>query len=458
VSPFDVVRVQRRTLRVLVANEIVSGLGVSIGISVGALLSAQMVGTALSGVAQSVAVVGGAVSALPASQVMGRYGRRPGLAGSYVVGALGACTVVAAATWGSIALLFVGMFLFGAGNTGKYQSRYAAADLAQPEQRGRQLSWVVWASTIGAVAGPNLAAPVGALVSRTSIPTLAAPYLASAATFLLCALWLLLMLRPDPLKLAKRLAAQDAPPSAPAEPVVSDEPIAVEPVATAAAARLGFLAVARRLWPVPSARLGLASMALGHVVMVGVMSMTPIHIGQTQHGGRTLTLVGIVIGLHIAGMYALSPVVGWLTDRAGRRTVILAGSALLLAACFVAGTAGDGMVRLTIGLILLGQGWSCTMVAGSTLFAESVPLEVKAPAQGLSDLTTGVGGAMAGLLSGVIVQYGSYPALTVLAALAVVPLLALALRTRQSGAGTPTDDAGSMLRPVGTREVVDEAQ
>jgi len=455
VPAFDVIRIQRRTLRVLVTNEIISGLGVSIGISVGALLSEQMVGTALSGVAQSVAVAGAAISALPVSRIMGRYGRRPGLASSYVVGALGAGTVVAAATWRSIALLFVGMFLFGAGNTGKYQSRYAVADLAQPNQRGRQLSWVVWASTIGAVAGPNLAAPAGALVGGTGIPVLAAPFLASAATFLLCAVWLLFMLRPDPLKLAKRLAAHSV--AAPAEPVVSDEPIA-DPAATAAAARRGFRAVAHRIWPIAGARLGLASMALGHVVMVGVMSMTPIHIGQSHPGPRTLTLVGIVIGLHIAGMYALSPIVGWLTDRAGRRTVILAGTALLITACVVAGSAGDDVVRLTIGLTLLGQGWSCTMVAGSTLFSESVPLEIKAPAQGLSDMTTGVGGAMAGLLSGVIVQYWSYPALAVVAALAVVPLLALALRTRQSGAGTPAGDAESMLRPVRTREVADEAQ
>ncbi len=445
-SSLDIVRIQRRTLRVLVTNEIVSGLGVSIGISVGALLSQQMVGTALSGIAQSVAVVGGALSALPATRIMSHYGRRPGLAGSYLVGALGALTVVAAATWRSIGLLFVGMFLFGTGNTGKYQSRYAAADLARPAERGRQLSWVVWASTIGAVAGPNLAAPAGALVKGTNIPVLAAPFLASAATFLVCAVWLLLMLRPDPLKLAKRLLVEGRPESS------------ASPESSANAARLGFRAVRRQIWPIPGARLGLAAMALGHVVMVGVMSMTPIHIGQTHHGGRTLTLVGIVIGLHIAGMYALSPVVGWLTDRIGRRQVILAGVALLILACAVAGTAGDDVVRLTIGLILLGQGWSCTMVAGSTLFAESVPLDIKAPAQGLSDLATGVGGATAGLLSGVIVQFGSYAALAALAALAVVPLLALALRTRQSGPGTPTGDAGSMLRPVGTREVADEAQ
>ncbi|MCP2324824.1 MFS family permease [Hamadaea flava] len=432
-SSVDVARVQRRTVRVLVANEIVSGLGVAIGISVGALLTKEMVGTALSGAAQSVAVVGGALSALPASRIMNRYGRRPGLALSYLVGAAGAVTVVAAAAWRHVALLIVGMFLFGAGNTGKYQSRYAAADLAEPAQRGRQLSWVIWASTIGAVAGPNLAAPVGRLVAGTGIPVLAAPYLASAATFLACAAWIMAVLRPDPLKLAKRLAPEPSPPVA---PVGSGGVATVAPPA-AAAATTTFRQAATVVWSITGARLGLVATALGHLVMVGVMSMTPIHIGDTHHGSASLTIVGFVIGLHIAGMYGLSPLVGWATDRLGPRRVILAGVVLLTAACAVAGTSGHDVVRLALGLILLGQGWSCTMVAGSTLFAASVPLPVKAAAQGLSDLATGVAGAAAGLLSGVIVQFGSYPMLTLLAALAVVPLLALTLRTGQAGPETP---------------------
>ena len=433
-SSVDVVRIQRRTVRVLVANEIVSGLGVAIGISVGALLTKDLVGTALSGAAQSVAVVGGAITALPASRIMNRYGRRPGLALSYLVGAFGAFAVVAAATRQNVLLLLVGMFLFGAGNTGKYQSRYAAADLARPHERGRQLSWVIWASTIGAVAGPNLAAPVGRLVEGSGIPVLAAPYLASAATFLICAAWLTVALRPDPLKLAKHLAAPVVAVPVPVEATGGSTAVAtVAAPVSAVGVQVKFREAAAVAWAVPGARLGLVAMALGHVVMVGVMSMTPIHIGQTHHGAASLTIVGFVIGLHIAGMYALSPVVGWATDRLGPWRVILAGVVLLLAACAVAGASGDDVVRLTLGLILLGQGWSCTMVAGSTIFAASVPLRVKAAAQGLSDLTTGVAGATAGLLSGVIVQYGSYPTLTILAALAVVPLLALALRTGQAG-------------------------
>jgi MFS family permease len=434
----DTSALQRRTVAVLMLTQVVGGIGVAIGIVVGALLAARMGGTQVSGLGQSSLVVGAALLAIPVTRLMARRGRRPGLVLAYLVGAAGAALVVLAAAWGSVPLLFVGLFAFGGGSAANYQARYTAVDLASPERRGRQLSWVVWAATIGSVAGPNLAQVADDSVRRFGVVKYSGPFAFSTVAFLVSGLIVFVLLRPDPLVTARRLAG-DPKPTAPAGG--------------------GIRAAAREVLASPSARLGVAAVAVGHLVMVGVMAMTPLHIDQAggDHGD-TLRIVGIVLSIHIAGMYALSPIVGWLTDRAGRRTVILAGTALLLAACAVAGTAGDGVVRLTVGLVLLGQGWSCTMVAGSTLFAESVPLEVKAPAQGLSDLTTGVGGATAGLLSGVIVQFWSYPALTVLAALAVVPLLALALRTRQSGAGTPAGDAGSMLRPVGTREVADEAQ
>ncbi|MBB5872325.1 MFS family permease [Allocatelliglobosispora scoriae] len=411
-----VARVQKRTVRLLVTNEIISGLGAAIGISVGALLGADLLGKAFSGVAQSSAIIGGALMALPVARIMGRYGRRPGLTLAYLVGAIGAIGVVLAAANRNIPLLLIGMFGFGAASTGKYQSRYAATDLAEPHRRGRQLSWVVWASTLGAVAGPNLAAPVGHLVGGYGVPTLAAPFVLSAVTFLFCCLWLTATLRPDPLRLAKQFAAADS-----VRAGTVGEP----------APRVGLRETWRRVMAMPSARLGLASMAIGHLVMVAVMSMTPVHIGEAHSPSKTLSIVGFVIGLHIAGMYALSPIVGWLTDRVGRGNVILAGVGLLITACAVAGTAGHDTARLAIGLVLLGQGWSCTMVAGSTLLVESVPLEIRAGAQGLSDTATGLCGAVAGLLSGVIVRYGQFPTLALVAGLATVPLLALALRDRK---------------------------
>jgi MFS family permease len=185
----------------------------------------------------------------------------------------------------------------------------------------------------------------------------------------------------------------------------------------------------------PSARLGVSAVAVGHLVMVGVMAMTPIHIdsGEASHGD-TLRIVGIVLSVHIAGMYAFSPITGWLTDRFGRRPVILGGIALLLAACAVAGTAGHDTPRLTLGLLLLGMGWSGTMVAGSTLLSESVGVANRPSVQGLSDLVMGLAAATSGALSGVVVAWSSYSTLTVLAAVATVPLVALALRPLRGSA------------------------
>jgi MFS family permease len=175
-----------------------------------------------------------------------------------------------------------------------------------------------------------------------------------------------------------------------------------------------------------SARLGVSAMAVGHVVMIGVMTMTPVHIRGAGHGAAdTLRIVGVVLSFHIAGMFAFAPVFGWLADRLGRRPVIVAGIALLLTACAVAGSAGHHPVRLTSGLMILGLGWSATMVAGSTLLSESVAEELRASAQGLSDLTMGLAGASAGAISGVIVDAWGYPTLTLLAAVATVPLAVL---------------------------------
>ncbi|MGH3681261.1 MAG: MFS transporter, partial [Natronosporangium sp.] len=187
----------------------------------------------------------------------------------------------------------------------------------------------------------------------------------------------------------------------------------------------GLAAVAAR----PAARLGVTAMAVGHVVMVGVMAMTPVHIlGAGHDAAHTLRIVGVVLSVHIAGMFAFAPVTGWLTDRLGRRPVILGGVALLLAACAVAGTAGHHSVQLSVGLFLLGLGWSGTMVAGSTLLSESVPEPVRPSAQGLSDLVMGLAGASAGAVSGLVVSWSGYPTLNLLAAVATVPLVALAFR------------------------------
>lgn len=417
-ATIDVAAVQRRTVRLLFATQVIGGVGVTVGSSVGALLAADIAGTSVSGLAQSATVVGAALLAVPATAIVQRRGRRPSLAACYCVAGIGASVIVVAALRASIAVLFAGFFLFGGATAASLQARYAAVDLAPASLRGRQLSMIVWATTLGAVAGPQFAAVAGALLRDSGVPPLAAPFVFSTALFALAALALVTLMRPDPAVVARRTAAPSALTDAPRVGV-------------------GFRAALHAVASDSSARAGVAAMAAGHLVMVGVMAMTPVHIRSAGHpAADTLRIVGVVLSAHIAGMYALSPVVGWLTDRVGRRPVIGAGLLLLIVACALAGTAGHGTVRLAIGLMVLGVGWSCTVVAGSTLLSESVPVDVRASAQGLSDAIMGLAGASAGALSGVIVGAWGYPTLALSAALAATPFVLLVTR-RVPARGTP---------------------
>ncbi|HJX86400.1 MAG TPA: MFS transporter, partial [Gemmatimonadales bacterium] len=319
--------------------------------------------------------------------------------------ATGALLIVAAALRHALPLLFAGTFLLGGSTAASYQARYAAVDLAPAALRGRHLALIVWGTTVGAVIGPALAAPAGTLLAGHGIPTLAGPFLFASLLFVLAAFVLLALLRPDPAVVARRTLAATGPGAVPPKGA-------------------GLREAARMVGAEPAARLGVISMALGHVVMVGVMTMTPVHIRAAGHdAAHTLDIVGLVLSAHVAGMFALAPVFGWLTDRLGRRAVIAVGIALLLTACAVAGTAGQEPRRLATGLLILGLGWSATLVSGSTLLSDAIPMERRASAQGFADLAMGLAGASAGALSGVVVGTWSYPALTLMAALATVPLI-----------------------------------
>jgi MFS family permease len=403
----EIAAVQRRTLRLLFITQIVSGVGVAVGASVGALLAADIAGVGVSGLAQSAAVIGTALFAIPATAIVNHRGRRPSLALLYLIAAVGAIVVLFAASRASIPLLFPGFFLFGAATTANFQARYAAVDMAPPTERGRHLSLIVWATTLGAVLGPSLAPVAGTTVARFGIPTLAGPYFFSMLLFTLAIVLLLVFLRPDPAVVARAELGR-----ATAE--------------TTNAQRPGIGEAFRFVTSHTAARLGVSAMAIGNVVMIGVMAMTPVHIRGAGHdAAHTLSIVGLVLSCHIAGMYAFSPIFGWLTDRLGRRPVIFVGLAFLLAACALAGNAGDDTAHLAAGLMVLGLGWSATMVAGSTLLSESVSIELRASAQGFSDLVMGLAGASAGAISGVIVAAWGYPTLALLAAVATAPLIVL---------------------------------
>jgi MFS family permease len=418
-SATDRVAVQRRTVAVLSGGVALGGLGVTVGITVGGLLAREVAGSdAAAGLGQTASVLGAALVAVPLAGVSDRRGRRAGLALGYGIAVLGAVVVVAAAALSSLPLLLAGLFLFGAATTSGLQARYAAADLAEPEHRGRALSLVVWATTVGSVLGPNLAEPGSALGSALGLPDLGGAFVLSIAAFAVVALGALVLLRPDPLLLARRLAVGAAP--------VGPPP------------RSGAGAALRAVWASPGGRLGVTAVVVAHAVMVGLMVMTPVHMGA-GHGaadGSTLRVIGLVISVHVAGMYLFSPVVGWLADRAGRPATVAAGGGLLLTASVVAGTAPAGAaVQLGIGLFLLGLGWSCGLVAGSTLVTESVPAALRPTAQGATDLLMGLGAAVAGAVGGPLLAVGGFGLVAVVCAAFVVPLVVVWAGARPALAG-----------------------
>jgi MFS family permease len=412
--------VQRRTVRVLGGAQVLSGIGVGAGIAAGSLLVAELTDNeSLAGLAQTFGVVGAAVAAGPLAWLSAKSGRRVGLATGLWIAAVGSVVVVVGASLGWVPLVLAGTLGVGVASAVGLQARYAASDLAQPQHVARDLAFVVWATTIGAVLGPNLMEPASRLADAVSLPPLSGAYLVTAAAVILAAMLVVGFLRPDPLLHARELSA--------ASTSGSDESNGVTDTA-----HPGMLAELGRGMTVvrqsPGASLAVASIAIGHVVMVMVMVMTPVHM---QHVDVTLQVVGLVISVHILGMFALSPVVGSLADRWGSTTVIAIGVVLLALATAIAGTAaGDSVVQLGVGLFLLGLGWSGTLVGGSALLSKSVAEPDRPVAQGVGDTVMNVAAALGGALAGVIVFAGSYAWLNVAAALCLVPLVVGLARSR----------------------------
>lgn len=403
----DVPAIQRRTVGVLAGSQVLGGIAVAGSVAAGSLIAASVSGSeGVAGLAQTFGVLGAAIFALPLARIALSRGRRASLALGYGLGAAGALVVIAGALWSSIYVVLLGCLFVGVASASGYQARYAAVDLAADDKRGRQLSYVVWAATIGAVLGPNLLEPSGMLGSALGFPELAGPYIVTAVTLAAAVAILVIFLRPDPYLLAAKLRA------------------AVDKTAQKEFAKPRLRDGIGHLKTNPGALLGMITIAIGHVAMVMVMVMTPIYMA---HVDVTLTLIGLVISVHVAGMYALSPVVGWGVDKFGRMRVVYTGIAILLASCVVAGLSpADNVVMLGIGLFLLGLGWSCTLISGSTLLVDDVGPVERPSVQGLSDLVMNGAGAVGGAIAGVIVAFSSYSVLCAVAAIPVLALLVLA--------------------------------
>jgi MFS family permease len=398
----DLAAVQRRTVRTLVVAQAVGAIGITIGIATASLLARDLSGSeSLAGLAQTFQVLGAAVASYLLARLMALRGRRIGLSAGYLIGAGGAVLAVVAGVLDSMLVLLVGAVLLGATTAANSGARYAATDLAEDAHKGRALSTVVWATTIGAVAGPNLTGPAGAFAEAVGIPELTGPFALGSIGMLAAAVVIGILLRPDPLLLAREAAG-----------------VAPEPPTGTAWSRA--VAAARERPVLAFAVLG---MACAHAAMVGVMVMSPLHM---EHGHAELRVIGLVISLHVLGMFAFSPLVGLLADRTGRATVLVEGAALLLAAMVLCAAAPEGSSwQMFTGLFLLGLGWSFATVAASTLIAQHAPIDARTDVQGAADLVMGLTAAGAGGLAGVVVGVWGYPELAV-CSIGLVALVAVA--------------------------------
>ncbi len=417
---------RRRTTALLAAAQVLSGVAAGSLISVGSLIAVDLSGSdAWAGSVSTAATLGTAVSALWLARLALQRGRRVSLTTGLVLAATGAGTVIAATVAGVFVLLLVGAALLGVGGAVNLQARFAATDLSTPRTAGRDLSLVVWTGTLGAVTGPNLVRLGDPLARLTGLPELAALFVVPAAGLLAAALVLAVGLRPDPLLTARALAAPalaaptlTEPTGAP--PVDAPAPVVHVPLRTA-------FATLRRY---PQAVAALVGIVVAHAVMIAVMSMTPVH--MAGHGA-SIEVVGLTVSLHLAAMFALSPLVGILADRAGAVPTLVGGLGVLVVAAVVSGSAGGDPVGVTVGLVLLGLGWSCATVAGSAVMARTIPGDRRVTVQGASDALMSLAGAGGGLAAGVALEHVGYGGLNASAgALAVAGAVAVVVIARRA--------------------------
>ncbi|CAM3788905.1 MFS transporter [Aeromicrobium ponti] len=391
----------KRTLMVVVISQIFGGAGLAAGVTVGALIAQDMLGTdSVTGIPTALFTLGSAGAALLVGRLSQRFGRRPGLAAGFLAGGIGAIGVVVSSLINSILLLFISLLIYGAGTATNLQARYAGTDLANPTQRAKAISMAMVSTTFGAVAGPNLVDVMGEFAISIGIPALAGPFILAAAAYILAGFVLFIFLRPDPFMVAKAISDAQSKTNHLEE---SSNLLSVN--------RRGIFA-------------GAAVMVLTQFVMMAIMTMTPIHMG---HHGHALNEVGLVIGFHIGAMFLPSLVTGLLVDKIGRAAMAIASAITLLVSGILAATGpADSMAVLNIALVLLGLGWNFGLISGTAILVDSTSPSTRAKTQGSIDLWIALSGVLGGGISGIVVAHSSYAALSIAGAvlsLLLIPIV-----------------------------------
>ena len=410
--PDSVESVQRRTVRTLMIGQALGTAAVASMLAALGLLAAEVLGSdSLAGLPAAVATLGTAFIASPLAGLAVHKGRRPALWTGYGLGAIGAATAAVGGQIGAFWLLLVGMAIFGGGPAAGLQSRFAAADLAEPDRRARDISRVVWVATVGGVLGPVLNPAENSFGRSIGLGPWVGPIVAAVFLYLIAASWAALRLRPDPLMVRAQRAG--LPPMERPRRQLSTAWAAVRSE--------------------PAALLAIATLAVSHAVMTAVMTMTPLH--MRDHGQAELS--GVVIAVHVLGMYGLSPLVGRYADRKGTRRTIRDGALILVIGVMASVIAGYQPALIFIGLFLLGLGWSFGLIAGSALLTSSVPETSRVAAQGLSDTLLSGLAAAAAVVSGLVKQGWGFHWLANLAAAGALALALAAIAVKRAPSITP---------------------
>lgn len=404
ITDFQRQKLHRRTLTTVLISQAFGGAGLAAGISVGALIAQQMLSSAaLSGLPTALFTLGAALTAFLIGRATQRSGRRNALGFGFIAGGIGAIGVVLATQLNSPWLLFASLFVYGAGTATNMQARYAGTDLASAQKKGTSVSIAMVATTIGAVAGPNLIEPLGRFAESLRLNPLAGPFLLAAAAYILAGVILVVMLRPDPYLVSQQIEAQHG-----------TQAQVIETTQTAAT-------------PSRLVLVGALALIISQIVMVGIMTMTPIHMRAHDH---TLGAVGLVIGLHVAAMWLPSLVTGPLVDKFGPRVMAIWGGVILLAAgLFAALAPGESLAAITTALILLGIGWNIELVSGTTLVVQGTKPATRAKTQGSIDVWYQIFGAGAGMLSGIIMNAAGFGMLTIIGGVLAIIILPAVLLT-----------------------------
>lgn len=410
-------QVQKHTLRVVILSQVLGGAGLAAGITVGALLAQEMLGSdGLAGIPTALFTLGAALSAYLVGRSSNRWGRRLGLGYGFIAGALGAIGVVVAAALDNVPLLFFALFIYGAGSSTNLQTRYAGTDLADVTKRGTAISLAMVATTFGAVAGPNLVGLTGDFAISVGLPALAGPFVLAAVAYLAAGVSLLSFLRPDPFLLARQF----------------EEESEVEQLIEAGSQGLDLARQETQPKINSGVFVGATIMILTQISMVAIMTMTPVHM---RGHGFDLNAVGLVIGLHIAAMFLPSLVTGILVDKVGRVPMaIAAGITLLLAGITAAIPAAHSLGILIVSLVLLGLGWNFGLIAGTALIVDSTDPESRPRIQGTVDVGIALAGAGGGAISGIVMATSGYATLSLAGGFLALLLVPVLLWTRNQSA------------------------